>query len=132
MTGGISEGIFAQSNLFLLGMQAGIQICLVYDLIRLLRRVIPHGTAGMAAEDGIYFFCCTLVCFERLYDKSLGEMKGFLVMAFVVGALVYRLILGRYLMAFGTRWIRNQKARFLRRKKKGREKEKETRNTIEK
>ena len=51
---------------------------LFYDLFRVIRRVIEHGTVWTAVEDFIYWLCCALFVFAMLYRENDGMAVGML------------------------------------------------------
>ena len=108
----ISQGIFLQGKLFFTGVLAGVLVWFAYDLLRILRRILPHGTVWIAVEDVIFFFLCAMVGFEYLYPQNLGQVKGFLVLAFVAGSIGYQLLAGRFLIKAADKVIHKGKSRF--------------------
>lgn len=121
----ISPEIYDQAELFVLVFVVAVGVWFLYDLLRLLRRIIPHTAAWMAAEDVLFFFACAMVGFQELYPKSLGQVKGYMLLAFFAGSIVYRLLPGRLLMCCGEVLIRKVKAVFRQNCRKHKEKKKE-------
>ena len=60
-----------------------------YDVIRIFRRLIPHGTAAVAVEDILYWFICGVSIFRMLYLENSGAIRGFAIAAVVLGMLLY-------------------------------------------
>ena len=58
-----------------------------YDVIRIFRRLIPHGTAAVAVEDILYWLICGVSIFRMLYLENSGAIRGFA--AVVLGMLLY-------------------------------------------
>lgn len=117
----VSQWIFGQGQLFLSGILAAVVVWFLYDLLRLWRRILPRGGVWVAIEDVIFFFVCAMVGFEYLYPQNLGEVKGFLVLAFFLGSVGYQLLVGRHLIRAGDKVIHKVKGRvgqFLRKHKK--------------
>ncbi|MBQ8663084.1 MAG: spore cortex biosynthesis protein YabQ [Eubacterium sp.] len=108
----ISNGILEQGRLFLSGIVCGVVVWFLYDLIRLWRRILPHGTVWMALEDVIFFLVCALVGFQVLYPQSLGQLRVFLILAFGVGSLAYHKLVSPYLIRAGSGVIHSIKKRF--------------------
>lgn len=73
---------------FLLGM---IMI-LVYDLIRIFRRIIPHGVLAVSFEDLLFWFFCASSVFALLYYENNGAFRWFAVLGVAGGMGIYHLI----------------------------------------
>lgn len=69
---------------------------LLYDLIRLIRRLIRHGTLAVAVEDMLYWLACGLLIFRMLYEENSGAIRGFAIAAVILG-MVLCLQLGKLL-----------------------------------
>lgn len=73
------------SKAFLLG----VLMMIAYDVIRIFRRLIPHGTAAVAVEDILYWLICGVNIFCMLYLENSGAIRGFAIAAVVLGMLLY-------------------------------------------
>ena len=62
---------------------------ILYDIIRLFRRLIPHNTAAVAVEDILYWLVCGFLIFRMLYVENSGAIRGFAIAAVVLGMLLY-------------------------------------------
>ncbi len=78
-------------NIFLLhAFLLGIFITFVYDLLRILRRAVPHRPFLVSAEDLAFWIFCAVEVFLLLYRESNGNLRWFAVLGAVVGMLLYR------------------------------------------
>ena len=57
----VSESILTELRFLLVSLLSGAAMILFYDLFRVIRRVIAHGTVWTAVEDFIYWLCCALL-----------------------------------------------------------------------
>lgn len=105
----ISQGIIEQGTLFVWGVVSGAVLSFFYDLLRLWRRLISHGQIWMAIEDVVFFLVSAIVGFQLLYPLSLGQLRVFLVLSIIVGALLYHKFIGTHLVRAGDRLIRGVK-----------------------
>lgn len=99
---GISPHVMEQGRLFLTGILGGAIVAFFYDLLRLWRRLIHHGVVWMALEDVGFFFVWAVVGFLVLYPQSLGQLRGFLLLALAIGAMGYHVLISPRLMRGGT------------------------------
>ncbi|MCH5332612.1 MAG: spore cortex biosynthesis protein YabQ [Agathobacter sp.] len=81
------------------GLLMGACMFALYDLIRILRRLIPHGILWISAEDLVYVVAAALWFFLRVCKVNSGIIRFYFILAMGIGALAYYLILGRPLIS---------------------------------
>ena len=79
--------LFGQAVLF------GCCMLLVYDLIRIFRRVAAHGVVWMISA---------FVLFQFLYQEDDGKVRGFVILAMFLGMLLYGRLCSRGVVKGGT------------------------------
>lgn len=62
---------------------------MLYDFLRIFRRVVPHGVWSIAAEDILYWLGTAFLIFQLLYRQNDGAVRGYALAAVAVGMLVY-------------------------------------------
>ena len=85
----MSLGILKELQFFGLAVLRGIWILALYDLLRILRRVVPHGVWTIALEDVLYWAGTALLIFQLLYRENDGALRGYALFAVVAGMFVY-------------------------------------------
>ena len=99
----ISAEITGQCQLFLSGVFLGMCMIFAYDLLRIWRRVIRHGTVWIGIED-MFFWCgCAVALFGMLYRQNDGLVRGFVIAAVVSGMLLYHFGVSRYVVRAGVK-----------------------------
>ena len=73
----------------------GAVLFLLYDILRIFRRIVPHGNVWIGVEDFIYWLICTAAVFVMLYQKNDGMVRGFAFGGMIVGMLLYYALLSR-------------------------------------
>ena len=81
----MSPGILKELHFFGLAVLRGMFILALYDVIRIVRRVAPHGVWTVAAEDLCYWVGTALLIFQLLYRENDGALRGYALLA--VGAV---------------------------------------------
>lgn len=76
----------------------------IYDLLRIWRRVVSHGTVWIAVEDIIYWCGCAVGFFLMLYQQNDGLVRGFIMAAVLVGMIVYLKTISRFILSGGV-WV---------------------------
>jgi len=88
MSGKISETIAGEGSLLLVSLLFGFALMLAYDIIRIFRHIIRHGTILMAAEDVLYWLFCAVGIFAMLYQENEGLLRWFVLGGVAIGMLV--------------------------------------------
>ncbi|MCM1102325.1 MAG: spore cortex biosynthesis protein YabQ [Acetatifactor muris] len=80
----------ADENTFMLhALCTGIFITFIYDILRILRRVIPHGGWAVSLEDLLFWLYCAVRVFLLMYHESNGTLRWFAVLGALAGMLLY-------------------------------------------
>ena len=91
----------AQESLFMLyALLMGIFITFVYDLLRILRRVIPHNIFWVSLEDLAFWGFSAVEVFLLMYHVSNGTLRWFAVLGALLGMLLYSKTLSRFLVKY--------------------------------
>ena len=91
----MSQSIVQESVFLFHSIILGIGIAFFYDLIRVFRRVIPHGTFFVALEDLLFWISCSLIMFIMLYYENSGTIRWFSIAGAGLGMLLYINTVGR-------------------------------------
>lgn len=67
----------------------GIYITFVYDILRILRRVFPHGAFFVSLEDICFWIYCAVKVFLLMYHESNGTLRWFAVFGAIAGMVLY-------------------------------------------
>ena len=63
-------GLIRELMFFGLAVLRGMLILVIYDGIRIFRRVLPHGVWSVALEDVLYWFLSALLVFQLIYREN--------------------------------------------------------------
>ena len=72
----VSENIFQELDFFAVSFALGILLVLIYDCLRIFRRLVRHGTMWISLEDLLYWIFTAFVIFAMLYQKNDGLIRG--------------------------------------------------------
>lgn len=91
----------ASENEFLIhALLMGIFITFVYDILRILRRVIPHKGIMVSLEDlGFWVYCAEKV-FLMMYHESDGNLRWFAVIGALAGMLLYKKMISSWFVKY--------------------------------
>ncbi len=94
--------IIKQAQLFAQAVVTGGELLLLYDLIRIWRRVVRHRIVGMAVEDLLFWLFCAFWIFGFMYRQNNGVIRGFIILGAAVGMFLYTILLSRWVVKAGT------------------------------
>lgn len=81
----------SEENVFLLyAFASGIFITFIYDILRILRRVVPHKGLLVSLEDLAFWIFCAIHIFRLMHRESNGSLRWFAVMGALAGILLYK------------------------------------------
>lgn len=106
MMGGVSGTITQEGGLLLLSFGVGILLMFSYDVLRIFREIITHGTFSLSLEDVIYWLACSLVVFAMLYHENDGLLRWFVLAGIALGMLVENHFLSPYIVRLVSRVIK--------------------------
>lgn len=77
----------------------GIGILILYDLLRIFRRIAPHGVLAVALEDVLYWTGTALLIFQLLYQENDGAVRGYALFAVAAGMFFYHQTVSNWMVA---------------------------------
>ncbi len=80
----------------------GIFITFVYDLLRICRRVIPHGSFWISMEDLCFWIYCAMEVFLLMYHESDGTLRWFAVLGAMAGMLAYKKLISPFFVKYAS------------------------------
>lgn len=100
----MNQVVNTQTVLFLNCILIGVIMGMLYDLIRIFRKIIPHPNWSVQVEDTIYWICCALIGFAILYMHNYGQIRFFVFIGIILGAILYFCTFSIVFMKFAT-WL---------------------------
>lgn len=89
----MNKAITIELQFFLISILSGAIVLSVYDVLRILRRVIKHNSIFIAIEDLIFWVVSSVFIFAMMYRQNNGIIRGFSVMGMAIGMILYHYIL---------------------------------------
>lgn len=99
----MNEAITVELQFFLISILWGVLIILTYDILRILRRLIPHNAIVLAIEDIIFWVLASLFIFAMIYTMNNGTIRGFSVMGMGIGMTLYHFIFSELFVKWMTK-----------------------------
>lgn len=94
----MSESIIRDNYFLLYSLLLGISVTVLYDLLRIFRRVVKHGNALVSMEDLLYWIVVAISVFYMMHKENNGTMRWFAILGAAVGMLLYKKLLSRLIV----------------------------------
>lgn len=101
----MEDFIIKEAHLFIDSLYTGLIIMALYDILRLLRRVIKHKNIFVSIEDFIYWNVAGVFIFSLIYAENDGRIRWFIIVGVFLGALVYAKSFGKFLVKYTSKII---------------------------
>lgn len=82
-----------QAELFLIFVVFGAGCAFAYDLLRVLRQEIRHGTAALMVEDTLLSAAACVGCYGIFFWKNRGALRAYGFLGILLGVLLYHFML---------------------------------------
>ena len=86
----MDESIIRESVIWGVSVLTGAGILASYDVLRLLRHIIPHAKWAIDGEDVLFWICCFPVLFHLLYYQNTENMRFYEVLGAICGMGLYQ------------------------------------------
>ena len=87
----------------------GAVLMISYDLLRLFRLLVPHGSLWTGLEDLFYWIYCAVMTFSLLFWENSGVVRGYVIACVFLAMAAYDRIVSRnvfVLLKKTGRWIK--------------------------
>lgn len=96
----MSQNIINEAYFFGCCVLTGITVIFMYDVLRIFRRIIIHGVIAIGIEDFIYWVGSSFFVFHIIYIRNDGVLRGFAILAIVLGMIMYNLTISNILVKY--------------------------------
>lgn len=96
----ISEAVHTQWILFMAAILWGAAVALVYDGLRVIRKIWPPPLWIYYAQDIIFWLAEALLIYRLLFIYDNGAIRSYTMLGMLLGMALYLWIFGRWLSKF--------------------------------
>lgn len=96
----MSTGVLGELQFFGLAVLRGILVLVLYDILRIIRRILPHGIFAVALEDLLYWIGTAFLVFQLLYRENDGAVRGYALFAVALGMFLYHQTVSGWLVHY--------------------------------
>jgi len=94
-----------QAFVFLAAVVTGFACGFVFDLFRVFRKAIRHGTILTQIEDAIFWVLAAFIVFYVMFTLNEGEVRAFSVLGAFLGMVLYFSTISRVIMKVSSKII---------------------------
>ncbi|NJD01056.1 MAG: spore cortex biosynthesis protein YabQ [Ruminiclostridium sp.] len=94
----MTVSVSSQAYVFLCSVAGGVVIALVYDIFRIMRKVIKTGSLFTYVEDLLFWILVAVVMFATVYYSNEGELRSYIFLGTLLGVVLYALLLSKAIM----------------------------------
>lgn len=87
--------------LYFIGM--GAFIALIYDILRIFRKVVKHSHFMVSIEDLLFWCFCAIIVFILLQRENNGILRWFAILGAIIGMFIYHKLLGQYFVKYSSK-----------------------------
>ena len=95
----VSAEIIKEADVLLAAFLTGALLLFIYDVLRIVRKIVPHKMWLVGVEDLFFWIGSALALFAMLYRENSGYIRGFVIGGVLVGMLLYNLLLSAWIVA---------------------------------
>ena len=106
----MNQIVSSQSILFITSVEIGVLMGVLFDLIRIFRKLLKHPNFLVQIEDMLYWIVCGFIGFYRLYICNYAEIRPYIFIGITLGATFYFLTFSVIFMKIATAVINYLKA----------------------
>lgn len=89
---------YSQEYMLAVSVMGGMLLGFIWDIYRLIRHFIKLGTIGTAAGDLAYWIISCYFSIQLIYTISYGNIRFFILLGFLLGALLYFYGISTYIL----------------------------------
>lgn len=94
----MNQFINMEVKFFLMSVAWGAILLVMYDCLRILRKVVKHGAVLMSIEDIIYWTISSVLIFRMMYQLNDGIIRGFSLLGILLGMVLYKYTISDYVV----------------------------------
>ncbi len=89
---------YSQEYMLAVSVMGGMLLGFIWDIYRLFRHYIKLGSVGTAMGDIVYWIVSIYISVNLIFDLSYGNVRLFILLGFLLGALLYFYGISRYIL----------------------------------
>ena len=96
----MSESIIKEVEFLGYSLLSGVLILILYDILRIFRRVIIHSAGAIGFEDFVYWMLVTFLIFSMMFRENNGAIRWFSVLGIFLGMVLYNMTISLFFVKY--------------------------------
>lgn len=97
----MNQNIIPELHFFAASLTAGCLLAVLYDMLRVFRRLFRHSLFFVSVEDFFFWFIASIVGFSMVYIYNYGIIRWYAIVGMLLAAAVYHVFCSRFIIRFG-------------------------------
>lgn len=93
-------GIEKELAVFLQAILSGNLVCLVYNALRVFRRILKHNLVWISIEDLLFWIGTGFYLFLQIYQSSNGVIRWYFVIGVILGGIITYVIVDKIMKKY--------------------------------
>ncbi len=102
----MNPAITVELQFFLISVLWGGILLLIYDILRILRRLVKHGTFLVAVQDLIFWVGASIFIFSMIYRENNGIIRGYSILGMMLGSILYHFAVSDFVVELITKLLK--------------------------
>lgn len=85
----MNQIVSSQARLFITSVEIGIIMGIIFDIVRIARKIIRHPNFFVQLEDMLYWIFCGFTGFYMLYICNYADIRPYIFIGILLGATLY-------------------------------------------
>ena len=85
----MNDAIWLELRFFGASVLWGMFLLIIYDMLRIIRRIVKHNSIIVGIQDVFYWVICSILIFRMMYKQNDGIIRGFAILAMLIGMIIY-------------------------------------------
>lgn len=106
----MNSEIVYEINTFCKAIMLGVVWGVIYDLLRIFRRIKTCKTLRVGIEDTIYWCIMSIILIVFLYRNNGGTIRAYVIVGIAMGMFLYEISIGKFIVKYLSiflRWLNN-------------------------
>ena len=102
----MNPAITVELQFFLISVLWGGILLLIYDILRILRRLVKHGAFLVAIQDLIFWVGASIFIFSMIYRENNGIIRGYSILGMMLGSILYHFAVSDFVVELITKLLK--------------------------
>lgn len=94
------QGIGKEVAVFVQAVLAGNIVCLVYNVLRVVRRIVKHNLFWVSVEDVVFWLGAGMYLFLELFRTCNGSIRWYFVIGVLAGGIISHFIIEKIIKKY--------------------------------